>query len=480
MTPNRTFLFACTVLATTVIAGVSASARQSQPSWNQSFSAVQADRGAALYAANCVACHGKDLAGGERAPAAGGPGLVARWANRPLVELLDYIQVQMPLTSPNGLTRRQNADILAFMLESSGAAPGPKDLWFDGPDGGSPPPKRSADYGKVAEKSTKRAEAVYTSAQAARGKVVWNRNCAFCHSVDPKNSTAKDIVQPLPSTFGGMFLTRVVNDKVVYPNVLALYSKLTSMPAFNTHAISEQERVDVATYIMQMNGLPAGNTEVPVNVDAMRLMMLNEPGFERIFNGRDLSGWNILLGPNCGAPPAGCSRTEPLDVLRVEDEMIVCECHVHGHLYTDKKYFNFTLRFDTRFERPAEFGPEDDDELFSGGSGYKIFTTVSDAGFLTKYLEVEGRHRDILELVRVGGGPAGPIGQVDLEAKRRAIRPLGEWNAIEISAKDGFVQTKINGAVVASAKTDYTEAGHIAFQSQGARMFWRNIRIRVD
>lgn len=54
-------------------------------------------------------------------------GSAARWSARPLGELLDDIQVQMPLHSPGGLTRRQNADILAFMLQKSAAAPGQKD-----------------------------------------------------------------------------------------------------------------------------------------------------------------------------------------------------------------------------------------------------------------------------------------------------------------------------------------------------------------
>lgn len=140
----------------------SMSAQQGQLSWNGLYSAAQATRGDALYAQNCVACHSKDLLGSERAPAMGGPGFVARWSGRPLAELLDYMQVQMPLQSPGGLTRHQNADILAFMLQRSGATAGDKDLWLDGAEGGSAPVRRSADYGKIATPTTKRAEAFYT------------------------------------------------------------------------------------------------------------------------------------------------------------------------------------------------------------------------------------------------------------------------------------------------------------------------------
>jgi mono/diheme cytochrome c family protein len=471
------------LLAVVIAASAPRLIAQSKPAaWDGVYSAAQAKRGEALYAQNCVTCHGKDLAGSERGPAVGGPGLTARWSSRPLGDLLDYMHVQMPLNSPGGLTRHQNADILAFMLQRTGAAPGPKDLWIDGAEGGSSVVPRSADYGKVAEKSTKRSEAFFTAAQAARGRIAWNRNCAFCHSVDPKNSTPQDLVQPLPSTFGGHFIERVVNGKVVYPNVLALYSKLKSMPAFNVNAITEQERVDIAAYILQANGLPAGNDEIPVDTDAMRLMMTNEPGFERIFNGKDFTGWNFLVGPNCRpAADGGCGKMGPLDVARVENQAIVCDCHVHGFLYPDKKYKDFTLRFDMKFEKPAELAPEDDEELFSGGSGYLIFADVQPGGVYPKSIEVEGRYRDLLEYVGIIGSPV-QTAKLDLEAKRRAMRPLGQWNQIEISARGGGrVESRLNGVLVSAIdKHDYNYPGHIVFQMQGAKMAWRNIRIRVD
>ena len=460
------------------------SAQQVPSPWNGTYSTAQAARGEELYAQNCGACHSGDLMGSERAPALGGAGFAARWSGRPLGELLDYIQVLMPLLSPGGLTRHQNADILAFMLQRSGATPGDTDLWRDGPEGGSGPVRRSADYGKVATPSTKRADAFYNEEQATRGRLAFNRNCAVCHTVDPTLSTPEDLVRPLPRTFGGHFIERVVNDRVVYPHVLALYSKLRSMPLFDTRAITEQQRVDIVAYILRANGLPAGTEEIPVDIDAMRLMMINEPGFERIFNGRDFTGWNFVIGRNCAAAaPNGCGRTEPLGVVRVERQTMVCECYINGHLYTDKKYKDFTLRFETKFERPPELAPEDDEELFSGGGGYKIFTELRD-GNVSRYIEIEGRHRDFLEFIRPGG--SGTMGELDLEAKRRAIRPLGQWNAVEIGVNDGDMYAELNGVRMASVKrsdynyADYSDPGHIAFQIQGAKMYWRNIRIKVE
>ena len=483
-------LYLCTGLALLAVVVAAraprVSAQQSIPdAWSGVYSAEQATRGEALYAQMCVVCHGQDLTGTERAPGVAGPGLVVRWGERPLGELLDYIQLQMPLHSPDGLTRHQNADILAFMLQRSGGTAGAEDLWIDGVGDRPAPVPRSADYGKVATPSTRRASAFYTEAQATRGRLAFNRNCAYCHTVDPTLSTPEDLARPLPSTFGGHFIERVVNERVVYPHVLALYSKLLSMPAHNTRSITEQQRVDIVSYILQANGLPAGDEEIPVDTASMRLMMLNEPGFEPIFSGKDFAGWNIVLGgfPYCRDEPGGCAKDEPMDVLRIEDQTIVCECHVHGYFYTDKKYKDFTLRFETKFERPHELAPEDDEELFSGGSGYLLFMDFN-AGSFPRMLEVEGRHRDFLEFVHPRGD--GRMGELDLEAKRRVIRPLGEWNTVEIGVNDGDMYAELNGVLIASVKrsdynfADYDYPGHIGFQVQGAKMYWRNIRIRPE
>ena len=160
------------LLVTASVPSTAASEQDPLP-WNGTYSAEQAQRGEAFYAQNCIVCHGQDLMGGERAPAVAGPGLVARWREQPLRQLLDYMQTQMPMNSPGGLTRHHNADILAFMLDRSGATPGSEDLWIDGSETRRPTPPRSADYGTTAVPSNKRAEAFYNDVQAERGRLAF-------------------------------------------------------------------------------------------------------------------------------------------------------------------------------------------------------------------------------------------------------------------------------------------------------------------
>ena len=207
---RRRLVFVSAALMTLALVNVehslTVSAQQVPSPWNGTYSTAQAARGEELYAQNCGACHSGDSDGQRactRAPA--GAGFAARWSGTPLGELLDYIQVQMPLLSPGGLTRHQNADILAFMLQRSGATPGDTDLWRDGPEGGSGPVRRSADHGKVATPSTKRADAFYNEEQAdawTSGVQPQLRRLSHGrpHTVDARGSgaaSAEDLRRPL-------------------------------------------------------------------------------------------------------------------------------------------------------------------------------------------------------------------------------------------------------------------------------------------
>jgi hypothetical protein len=69
-------------------------------------------------------------------------------------------------------------------------------------------------------------------------------------------------------------------------------------------------------------------------------------------------------------------------------------------------------------------------------------------------------------------------GTFDRAAKDKATKPVGEWNTTEITcAADGTITAKINGTPVSSGKGELTE-GVIGFQSEGAEIHFRNIKIK--
>ena len=91
-------------------------ARQARTVADGVYSAAQAQRGAALYKAQCVACHGEKLEG-LVGPMLAGPDFVTVWGGRPVAELVDKIQKTMPLQAPGSLSQEQSIDIAAYMLQ---------------------------------------------------------------------------------------------------------------------------------------------------------------------------------------------------------------------------------------------------------------------------------------------------------------------------------------------------------------------------
>jgi S-disulfanyl-L-cysteine oxidoreductase SoxD len=76
--------------------------------WDGVYTEDQARRGEPIYSKECAACHGAELTGGESAPPLTGGAFLANW---------------------NGLTRQQNADVLAFMLSRNKFPAGKTELY---------------------------------------------------------------------------------------------------------------------------------------------------------------------------------------------------------------------------------------------------------------------------------------------------------------------------------------------------------------
>jgi S-disulfanyl-L-cysteine oxidoreductase SoxD len=100
--------------------------QRSRSVWDGVYTAEQAKRGAALYAGNCESCHGLALTGGESAPPLTGGEFLSNWSGLTLGDLFERIRVSMPADRPGTLSREQDANIVAHILNvgqfPSGAA----------------------------------------------------------------------------------------------------------------------------------------------------------------------------------------------------------------------------------------------------------------------------------------------------------------------------------------------------------------------
>jgi alcohol dehydrogenase (cytochrome c) len=90
------------------------------------FTAQQAAAGRSAYQDNCASCHMPDLGGRNEAPPLAGANFMSTWRNRTTAALIDYAQTMPP--GGAGLSLDTYVGIVAFILQSNGASPGPQAL----------------------------------------------------------------------------------------------------------------------------------------------------------------------------------------------------------------------------------------------------------------------------------------------------------------------------------------------------------------
>ena len=119
-------LFVCVSLSgTATLARVAQSGRTI---WDGVYTDAQAKRGEAVYADRCASCHAPDLTGIDQAPPLVGADFMTEWNELAVNDVFERIRVSMPADKPDSLERPQVAEVIAFLLQKNGAAPGPMDL----------------------------------------------------------------------------------------------------------------------------------------------------------------------------------------------------------------------------------------------------------------------------------------------------------------------------------------------------------------
>lgn len=92
------------------------------------YSKAQVVRGQTIYNEECAKCHGPNLGGGEGAPALAGDEFLGKYTGKTLNALFEVTRATMPADDPGHLSRRQVADLTAYMLSVNELPVGDKDL----------------------------------------------------------------------------------------------------------------------------------------------------------------------------------------------------------------------------------------------------------------------------------------------------------------------------------------------------------------
>lgn len=113
--PSNSLRFAASAAILAISAFASSSAMAA------GFSAEQATAGQQAYNSNCAQCHGRQLEGPE-APGLAGSDVMQNWDTAG--GLYDFISVAMPPSAPGLLGEETYLNIVAYIMQFNGAAPG--------------------------------------------------------------------------------------------------------------------------------------------------------------------------------------------------------------------------------------------------------------------------------------------------------------------------------------------------------------------
>ncbi|RYE72627.1 MAG: cytochrome c, partial [Hyphomicrobiales bacterium] len=105
-----------------------------------------------------------------------------------------------------------------------------------------------------------------TAEQATRGQTAYNANCVSCHGQNL-----------ISATYGTPLAGKYFASKWVGKTVGALLSKAHTMPPSRPDSLPAETYADIVTYILQVNGLPAGDVELPTNLDQLNQMTITTP-----------------------------------------------------------------------------------------------------------------------------------------------------------------------------------------------------------
>ena len=205
-----------------------------------------------------------------------------------------------------------------------------------------------------------------------------------------------------------------------------------------------------------------------------------EPGFTQLFNGKDLTGWVYGKRGNGAENKTGKG-------YQVENGVLFTTKEDGGNLYTEKEYSDFVLRFDVKLTENANNGigiraPLTGDAAYVGME----IQVLDDGGSQYTSLKPAQYHGSIYQM---------------FAPKRGHQKPVGEWNQEEITVKGRQITVKLNGVTITEGNLDDVKdeellrthrdmnkpegsrgiantKGHIGFLGHGAKVEFRNIRIR--
>jgi len=180
-----------------------------------------------------------------------------------------------------------------------------------------------------------------------------------------------------------------------------------------------------------------------------------QEGWMTLFNGEDLSGWEVMGGNK--------------DAFTVKEEVIECNGGGgHWLRYADGQFEDFVFSLEFRASQGANSG------IFirAATEGNPAYT-----GMEVQILDDHGQE----PRNNTTGSIYGSITPM-----LNMSRPAGEWNQVEITCKGENVVVTMNGVKIIDIRMDQHDSlrerlrkGYVGFQDHGHYVWFRNVKIKL-
>ncbi|VTS04325.1 3-keto-disaccharide hydrolase [Tuwongella immobilis] len=158
--------------------------------------------------------------------------------------------------------------------------------------------------------------------------------------------------------------------------------------------------------------------EIPSDEANAMLLAADADGFKPAFNGKDFTGW-----------------TGPIENYTLDNGAIVCKPGKGGTIHTQEEYGDFVARIEYKLPPGGNNGlairyPGSGDTAYVGMTEIQILDDTS-----SKYAKLDPR--------QYNGSSYGIAA-----ATRGYLRPVGEWNVMEVTVKGPTIKVELNGSVI--------------------------------
>ena len=194
-----------------------------------------------------------------------------------------------------------------------------------------------------------------------------------------------------------------------------------------------------------------------------------------LFNQKDLTGW-YAFEPKTG------KHVNASEVFSVENNMIRFYGKDAGYLMSLESFENFQLTAEFRWNTDASFVKKSENR--NSGLMYLVPNEATDElwpkGIQFQIKEKATGDFILLQGVTLNVNGTKTIAGKSVESKffKNAEKPVGEWNKIKITVKNGTVTQRLNGKIVNKGTDATVKEGRILLQYEGFPIDFRKVTIK--